>query len=45
MQVECEFNDGILIKCFGLVAGMDYLLVSEYGANCSNPQILIFKRR
>ncbi len=44
-QIECEFNDGSLIKCFGLVAGMDFLLVSEYGANCSNPQILMFKRR
>lgn len=44
-QVACCFNDGSLIKCFGLVAGMDFLLVSEYGANCSDPQIVIFKKR
>lgn len=44
-QVECEFNDGSLIKCFGLVAGMDFLLVSEYGANCTDPEIVIYKKR
>ncbi len=44
-QVECEFNDGSHIKCFELIAEMDFLLVSEYGANCGNPRILIFKRR
>ena len=44
-QVECEFNDGSLIKCFGLVAGMDFLLVSEYGINCSDPKIVLFKQR
>ena len=44
-QVESEFNDGSLIKCFGLVAGMDFLLVAEYGMNCSNPEIVIFKKR
>lgn len=44
-QVECEFNDGELIKCYGLVAGMDFLLVSEYGANCTDPEIVIYKKR
>lgn len=44
-QVECEFNDGELIKCYGLVAGLDFLLVSEYGENCSSPEIVVFKRR
>ena len=44
-QVECEFNDGELIKCYGLVAGMDFLLVSEYGENCINPEIIIYKKR
>lgn len=44
-QVECEFNDGSLVKCFGLVAGMDFLLVCEYGENCSNPEIVIYKKR
>lgn len=44
-QVECEFNDGELIKCYGLVAGMDFLLVSEYGANCTSPEIVVYKKR
>lgn len=44
-QVECQFNDGSLIKCFGLVAGMDFLLVCEYGANCTNPEIIVYKKR
>lgn len=44
-QVECEFNNGERIKCFGLVAGMDFLLVSEYGENCTNPEIIVYKKR
>ena len=44
-QVESEFNDGELIKCYGLVAGMDFLLVSEYGANCTEPEIVVYKKR
>lgn len=44
-QVECEFNDGELIKCYGLAAGMDFLLVSEYGENCTDPEIIVFKKR
>lgn len=44
-QVECEFNDGELIRCFGLVADMNFLLVSEYGANCAEPEIVVLKKR
>ena len=44
-QVECEFNDGELIKCYGLVAGLDFILVCEYGENCSSPEIIVFKSR
>lgn len=44
-QVECEFNDGELIRCYGLVAGMDFLIVSEYGVNCTDPEIIVFKKR
>ncbi|MBP3596506.1 MAG: DUF3795 domain-containing protein [Clostridia bacterium] len=44
-QVECEFNEGNIIRCYGLVAGMDFLLVSEYGANGDNPEIIIYKKR
>lgn len=44
-QVECEFSDGEIIRCFGLVANMNFLLVSEYGANGDNPEIVIYKKR
>lgn len=44
-QVECEFNDGEFIKCYGLVAGMGFLLVSEYGENCTAPEIVVYKKR
>ena len=44
-QVLCEFNDGTHQKCFGLVAGMDFLLVCEYGENGAEPEIVVYKRR
>lgn len=44
-QAACEFDDGDGEKCFGLVAGMDFLLVSEYGENGTNPEIVIYKKR
>lgn len=44
-QVECEFNDGEIIRCFGLVAATDFLLISEYGANGENPEIVLYKKR
>lgn len=44
-QVECEYNDGNFIRCFGLVAGMDFLLVCEYGKNCTDPEIIVYKKR
>lgn len=44
-QVECEFNDGDTKRCFGLVANTTFLLVSEYGENGSNPELIIYKRR
>ena len=40
-QVECEFNEGKIIRCYGLVAGMDFLLVSEYGANGDSPELVV----
>ncbi len=41
-QVECEFGED---RCFGLIAGLDFMLVCEYGENCADPEIVIFKRR
>ena len=44
-QVESEFNDGELIRCFGIVANMSFILVSEYGINGDNPELIIYKKR
>lgn len=44
-QVECEFNDGELIRCFGVIANMSFILVSEYGPNGDNPEIVIYKKK
>ena len=44
-QVESEFNDGSTIRCFGILANMDFILVSEYGENGDNPEIIIYKKR
>ena len=44
-QVEGEFDDGTSGRCFGLVAGMDFLLVAEYGENGSDAELVMYKRR
>ena len=44
-QVESEFNDGEIIRCFGILANMNFILISEYGANGDNPEIIIYKKR
>ena len=44
-QVECEFNDGAIIRCFGILANMNFILISEYGVNGDNPELIIYKKR
>ena len=44
-QVESEFNEGELIRCLGILANMDFILISEYGANGDNPELVIYKKR
>ena len=44
-QVESEFNDGNIIRCFGVLANMDFILISEYGPNGENPELIIYKKR
>lgn len=41
-QLECEFDGG---RCFGIVAGMDFLLICTYGENGTNPELLMYKKR
>ena len=44
-QVACAFHDGEIGRCYGVVAGMDFLLVSEYGANGTDPELILYKKR
>ena len=44
-QVESEFNDGTTIRCFGVLANLNFILVSEYGPNGDNPEIIVYKKR
>ena len=44
-QVESEFNDGEIIRCFGILANMDFILISEYGVNGDNPELILYKKR
>ena len=41
-QVVCEYGEG---RCYGLIAGMDFLMVVEYGESAAEPEIVVFKRR
>ena len=44
-QVKSKFNDGEVIRCFGILANMNFILISEYGPNGDNPEIIIYKKR
>ena len=44
-QVECEFNDDSIIRCFGIVANMNFILISEYGPDGDNPELIMYKKR
>ena len=44
-QVESEFNDGSINRVLGVLANMNFILISEYGPNGDNPEIIIYKKR
>ena len=44
-QVPSPFNDGTLERFFGVVADMDFILVSEYGANGADPVLITYQKR
>ena len=44
-QVESEFNDGEIVKCFGILANMEFIIESEYGTNGENPDLIVYKKR
>ena len=44
-QVESMFNDGEYIRCFGVLANMNFILISEYGPNGDNPELIMYRKR
>lgn len=41
-QLECEFGGN---RCFGIVANMDFIIVSTYEENGENPELVVYKKR
>ena len=41
-QLECEFGGD---RCFGVLANMDFILVSTYEADGRNPELVLYKKR
>ena len=41
-QYACEFGGD---RCFGIVAGLDFLLVCTYEENGENPELVLYKKR
>ncbi|MCQ2416376.1 MAG: helix-turn-helix domain-containing protein [Oscillospiraceae bacterium] len=41
-QLECQFGGD---RCFGVLANMDFILVSTYEANGVNPELVLYKKR
>lgn len=41
-QLECELGGG---RCFGIVANMDFILISTYEENGENPELVVYKKR
>ena len=44
-QVESEFNNSEIIRCYGILANMNFILISEYGPNGDNPELIFYKKR
>ena len=41
-QLESEFGGD---RCFGVLAGMDFIMISTYGANGEAPELVLYKKR
>lgn len=41
-QSESEFGGD---RCFGILAGMDFILISTYEADGENPELIFYKKR
>ena len=40
-----QIQISVTSRCYGIVADEEYLLVSEYGCDGTDPQIVVYKRR
>ena len=41
-QYECEFGGD---RCFGVLANMDFILISTYGREGADPELVLYKKR
>lgn len=41
-HLESEFGGD---RCFGILAGMDFILISTYEADGENPELIFYKKR
>ena len=41
-QLESEFGGD---RCFGVLAGMDFIMISTYEAEGANPELVLYKKR
>ncbi len=41
-QLESESGDG---RCFGVLANMDFILICTYGADGTDPELVLYKKR
>ena len=41
-QLDSEFGGE---RCFGVLAGMDFIMVSTFGPEGENPELVLYKKR
>lgn len=41
-QLECEFDCS---RCFGIATNMEFILISTYEQNGTNPELVIYRKR
>ncbi len=44
-QIEIDFYNDNVKRYIGIVANMNFILISEYGENNDNPELLLYKKR
>ena len=44
-QVESGFKDNDVVKCFGILANVNFILICRYEENGNNPELILYKKR